>query len=71
MRKQSLAGVLAGLLILAGATAVRAQELSQAEKDRALQYLESTNKNVQEAVKGLSAAQWNFKQAPERWSWPK
>jgi len=68
MKERPMAGVLMGLLALAGATTGRAQELSQAEKDRALQYLESTKKNVQEAVKGLSAAQWNFKQAPERWS---
>jgi DinB superfamily len=68
MKKQSLARVLAGLLVLAGAMAARAQEISQAEKDRALQYLELTKRNVQEAVKGLSTAQWNFKQGPERWS---
>ncbi len=53
---------------LAGSSAVRAQELSQAEKDKALQYLESTKKGVEEATKGLSAAQWNFKPAPDRWS---
>ena len=68
MRKQSLAGIVAGLLVLTGAPVARAQELSQAEKEWGLQYLESTKKNVQEAVKGLSATQWNFKQAPERWS---
>ena len=68
MRKQSLAGIVAGLLVLTGATVARAQELSQAEKEWGLQNLESTKKNVQEAVKGLSATQWNFKQAPERWS---
>jgi len=68
MRKKALASVSMALLMLAAATASRAQELTQAEKDRALQYLESTKKNVQEAVKGLSAAQWNFKPAPERWS---
>jgi hypothetical protein len=68
MKKQSLVRVLAGLLAVSGATGARAQELSQAERDRALEYLELTKKNVQDAVKGLSAAQWNFKQAPERWS---
>jgi DinB superfamily len=55
------------LLALAG-TAVRAQEVTQAEKERALQYLESTKKGVLEATKGLSEAQWNFKPAPDRWS---
>jgi hypothetical protein len=51
-----------------GAVAARGQELSAADKDRAMQYLESTKKNIVEATKGLSAAQWNFKAAPDRWS---
>jgi len=68
MRKKLAAILCLALLALAAATASRAQELTQAEKDRALQYLESTQKNVQDAVKGLSAAQWNFRPAPERWS---
>jgi hypothetical protein len=61
-------GVIAILLVLGCGAAARAQEVTQAEKDKALQYLESTKKNIQEATKGLSAAQWNFKQGPERWS---
>jgi len=56
------------MLLLAGAGAASAQEVTPAEKDRALQYLESTKKNVLEATKGLSEAQWNFKPAPDRWS---
>jgi hypothetical protein len=60
--------VLIALLLLAGAAAVRAQDVTQAEKDKALQYLETTKKNVLEATKGLSEAQWNFKPAPDRWS---
>jgi hypothetical protein len=68
MRTKSLAGVLIALLLTAGATAASAQEVTQTEKDRALQYLESTKKNVLEATKGLSEAQWNFKPAPDRWS---
>ena len=55
-------------LALAGAAAARAQDVSQADKDRALQYLESTKKGVLDATKGLSDAQWNFKSAPDRWS---
>lgn len=65
MKKLFGAAVIA---ILAGAVGARAQEVSQAEKDRALQYLESTKKNIQEATKGLSEAQWNFKPGPDRWS---
>jgi hypothetical protein len=45
-----------------------AQTLSQAEKDKALQYLETTKQEVLASVKGLSPAQWNFKSAPDRWS---
>jgi len=56
------------VLSLVGAAAVRAQDVSQADKERALQYLESTKKGVLEATKGLSDAQWNFKPAPDRWS---
>ena len=68
MRTKSLAGVLIALLMMAGATAASAQEVTQAEKDKALQYLETTKKNILEATRGLSEAQWNFKPAPERWS---
>jgi hypothetical protein len=46
----------------------RSQELTQAEKDKALAYLESTKKDVLDATKNLSPAQWNFKAAPDRWS---
>jgi len=68
MRTKSLAGVLIGLFLLAGAARASAQGVTQAEKDKALQYLETTKKNVLEATKGLSEAQWNFKAAPDRWS---
>jgi len=68
MRTKSVAGVLMGLLLMAAATVASAQEVTQAEKDRALQYLETTKKGVLEATKGLSEAQWNFKPAPDRWS---
>jgi DinB family protein len=68
MRNKPRTGMLAALLLLTGAAAATAQEVTPAEKDRALQYLESTKKNVQEATKGLSEAQWNFKPAPDRWS---
>ncbi|HKV60628.1 MAG TPA: DinB family protein [Candidatus Acidoferrum sp.] len=68
MRTKSLAGVLVALFLTAGAAAASAQEVTQSEKDKALQYLESTKKGVLEATKGLSEAQWNFKPAPDRWS---
>src|ERR1700675_1529967 len=58
------------VLARAGAASAkaRAQEVPQADKGRALQYLESTKKGVLDATKGLSDAQWNFKTAPDRWS---
>ncbi len=68
MRIKSLAGVLMAVLLMAGAAAASAQEVTPAEKDKALQYLETTKKNVLESTKGLSEAQWNFKAAPDRWS---
>jgi hypothetical protein len=37
-------------------------------RDKAVQYLESTKKDVLDATKDLSPAQWNFKPAPDRWS---
>jgi len=68
MRTKSLAVVPIAMFLMAVATAASAQEVTQAEKERALQYLETTKKNVLEATKGLSEAQWNFKPAPDRWS---
>jgi len=68
MRKKTLAGALAALFLGTMTVAASAQEVTQAEKERALQYLESTKKNVLEATKGLSEEQWNFKPAPDRWS---
>jgi len=68
MKTKTLAGVLIALCLFAGVAATQAQEVTKAEKERALQYLESTKKGVLEATKGLSEAQWNFKPAPDRWS---
>ena len=68
MRTKSVAGMWIAVLLLAGAAVAPAQEVTQAEKDHALQYLETTKKGVLEATKGLSEAQWNFKPAPDRWS---
>jgi uncharacterized damage-inducible protein DinB len=68
MRTRFLAGVFSVLLLMAGAATASAQEVTQADKDKALQYLETTKKNVLEATKGLSEAQWNFKSGPDRWS---
>lgn len=45
-----------------------AQTLSHADLERGLQYLETTRKNIVDATRGLSEAQWNFKPSPFRWS---
>lgn len=66
--KSCYAAGVALMLTLAGAVSAKAQDISQAEKERALQYLESTKKGVLDATRGLSDEQWNFKSAPDRWS---
>ena len=66
MRNTTLTRMTFVLLVIS--TAVSAQEVTQTEKERALQYLESTKANLLESTKGLSEAQWNFKPGPDRWS---
>ena len=68
MRNRSLNCIVIAVLAVTGVAAVSAQELTEAEKERALQYLESTRRDVLDATKGLSEAQWNFKPGPDRWS---
>src|SRR5881394_1608735 len=65
MKKRNL-GVLVAILSLAASA--WAQSLTQADRDRAIKYLESTTQGVQDATAGLSQAQWNFKPAPDKWS---
>jgi len=48
--------------------AAPAQQLSQADRDKGVQYLEQTRDDVVAAVSGLSDAQMHFKSAPDRWS---
>jgi DinB superfamily len=68
MIKQLRAAAAIAILACTGATLVRAQEVTPAEKERTIQYLESTKKGVLDATRGLSDAQWNFKPGPDRWS---
>lgn len=56
------------VLVAGFALSSQGQSLSQADRDKAMKYLESTRQGVLDATKGLSAAQWNFKPAPDRWS---
>ncbi|MEK6288140.1 MAG: DinB family protein [Acidobacteriota bacterium] len=64
--KKLIGSSLAALLVVLGGA--EAQTLSQADLDRALQYLETTKKNIVDATRGLSEAQWNFKPSPFKWS---
>lgn len=56
------------VVVFCAAASAFPQTLTQADRDRALQYLESTKQGVLNATAGLSEAQWNFKSAPDRWS---
>ncbi len=61
------------LLLVAAAfalfhAAASAQDLSQADREKGVQYLEQTRDAIVASVKGLSDAQWNFKAGPDRWS---
>jgi len=44
------------------------QTLTPEDKEKGVKYLEQTRQGVIDATKGLSAAQWTFKAAPDRWS---
>jgi hypothetical protein len=68
MFKRLMAGAAIAVLACSAATSLRGQEVTQADKDRAIQYLEKTKQGVIEATRGLSDVQWNFKAGPDRWS---
>lgn len=55
------------LVLMVGTTAF-AQSLSQADRENAIKYLESTRQDVIDATQGLSADQWNFD--PGTGAWP-
>jgi len=55
-------------IVLYVSIAAYSQSVTQADRDRALKYLESTKQGVLDATAGLSEAQWNFKPGPDRWS---
>ena len=57
-----------GLMLACTAALAQAPSLTQADRDKALAYLESTRQGVLDATAGLSPAQWNFKPGPDRWS---
>ncbi|HXV73661.1 MAG TPA: DinB family protein [Sphingomonadales bacterium] len=54
-------------VVLAVAASAHAQT-AQADREAMLAHLQKTQKALDDATKGLSPAQWNFKPAPDRWS---
>jgi len=57
------------LLILAlAAVPLCAQTITSQERETLINHLEKTRKLFLESLTGVSDGQWNFKQAPERWS---
>ena len=64
MKKTSL--LICALLLLS--TVAFGQEMTKADRERAVKYLEQTRDGVVAATKGLSEAQMKFKAAPDRWS---
>ena len=58
----------ASLALMFTATLSFGQALSQADREKGVQYLEQTRDGVAAAVQGLSEAQLKFKPGPDRWS---
>ena len=56
------------VFLLLTTSAVFSSAQTQADRDRAIQYLEKTRQGVLDSTKDLSPAQWTFKPAPDRWS---
>jgi hypothetical protein len=56
------------VFLLLTVSAVFSSAQTQADRDRAIQYLEKTRQGVLDSTKDLSPAQWTFKPAPDRWS---
>ena len=58
----------AALLAAVAISAAPDETLSKSDRDKAVAEFKGSQKAFLNATKGLSAAQWNFKSAPERWS---
>ena len=66
--KKLFAVVLFAFIFGLGVVEARSQALTPAERDLLLKKLDKSQKDIQEATRGLSAAQWNFKPNFFRWS---
>jgi hypothetical protein len=56
------------MVVLWTGTSALAQSLSQADRESAIKYLESTRQGVINATKDLTADQWNFEGGSRMWS---
>jgi uncharacterized damage-inducible protein DinB len=59
--------LLVGFVVLTVAASAHAQT-APADREAMLAHLQKTKKALEDATRGLSPAQWNFKPAPDRWS---
>ncbi|PYP84818.1 MAG: hypothetical protein DMF61_18740 [Blastocatellia bacterium AA13] len=66
--KRMFGPILATMFITLACATANAQTLSQADRDRALKYLDSTSATLVASTKGLTDAQWNFQANPFKWS---
>lgn len=65
MKRVSLLMVIA---VVGAALVAFAGALTEAEREFGLEHLEKSRQGLLDATRGLSEAQWNFKESPERWS---
>ncbi|HEV2991176.1 MAG TPA: DinB family protein [Candidatus Angelobacter sp.] len=56
------------MTLLTATMADTGQTLTKADREKGIAELEGSRQAFLDATKGLSAAQWNFKSAPDRWS---
>lgn len=68
MRKAVLVLCVLSCAVLCISGVVFGQALSPEDKEKGLKHLDQTRQGLIDATKGLSAAQWTFKPAPDRWS---
>jgi Tfp pilus assembly protein PilE len=60
--------VVVGLLLLLAVPSFAAETMTDAERAALVAHLERTAARFEKSLGGVSAGQWSFKAAPERWS---
>ncbi len=56
------------VVLVSAALALQAGSSTANDKEFAIKHLEDSRQALVSATKGLSEAQWNFRESPERWS---